>query len=100
MTPPAAAPIYVPDSGSPAAASTLDPASGSSTSSAPPTPSVASPRTCLQGGIQKLKVYTDGIVRYTYLTSSGEPYSLQEAMSTPHWKTTMQDWFHLKLAVI
>jgi hypothetical protein len=38
-----------------------------------------------------LKVYTDGIVRYTYLTSSGEPYSLPEAMSTPHWKTTMQD---------
>jgi hypothetical protein len=33
----------------------------------------------------------DGIVRYAYLASSGEPYSLQKAMSTPHWKMTMQD---------
>jgi hypothetical protein len=86
-----AAPVFVPDSGSPAVTSTLDPTPGSSTSSTPPASSVAGPRTCLQGGIQKLKVYTDGIVRYTYLTSSGEPYSLPEAMSTPHWKTTMQD---------
>jgi hypothetical protein len=33
----------------------------------------------------------DGIVRYAYLASSGEPYSLHKTMSTPHWKMTMQD---------
>lgn len=38
---------------------------------APPSP--ACPRTCLQHGIHKPKIYTDGTVRYGCLTSSGEP---------------------------
>jgi hypothetical protein len=66
-------------------------------SSVPPpiaTPGVATalpPRTRLQDGIRKSKKFNDGMVRYASLTTSGEPYNLQEALSTPHWKSAMED---------
>jgi hypothetical protein len=45
----------------------------------------------LQDGIQKPNKYIDGTVCYAFLSSSGEPSNLQEALSTPQWKTTMDD---------
>jgi hypothetical protein len=38
------------------------------------------PSTCLQHGIRKPKLYTDGTVRYGLLTSSGEPQNHNEAL--------------------
>jgi hypothetical protein len=64
---------------------------GSSTSQAAVVPSNAPPKTRLQGGIRKPKIYNDGTVRYAYLSTSGEPYNLQEALSTPHWKAVMHE---------
>jgi hypothetical protein len=48
-------------------------------------------RTRLQGGIKKPKEFTDGTVRYGNLAGNSEPFNLQEALSTPHWKSAMQD---------
>jgi hypothetical protein len=39
----------------------------------------------LQGGIRKLKVYTDDSIRYGNLAASSEPFNLQEALSVSHW---------------
>jgi hypothetical protein len=50
----------------------------------PPSPAVT--RLCAR--IQKLKVYTDGIIRYGMLTT-GIPYNLQEALSNDDWKSAM-----------
>jgi hypothetical protein len=36
-------------------------------------------------------VYCDSTVRYAFSTTSGEPHSLQEALSTPSWKAAMND---------
>jgi hypothetical protein len=41
------------------------------------------PRTRLQVGIHKPKQYTDGTVRYAFSAASGDPYDLQEALSSP-----------------
>jgi histone deacetylase 1/2 len=49
------------------------------------------PKTRLQSGISKPKVFTDGTVRYAYFTSTGEPSSLSEALGDPRWKASMQD---------
>jgi hypothetical protein len=49
------------------------------------------PKTRLQSGISKPKVFTDGTVRYAHLTSTGEPSSLSEALGDPRWKAAMQD---------
>jgi hypothetical protein len=51
----------------------------------------APPRTRLQDGIRKPKHYIDGIIQYAYSLNSGEPYNLQEALSNPQWKATMDD---------
>jgi hypothetical protein len=60
-------------------------ASGSSQQPiAPPSPVV----TRLHDGIQKLKVYTDGTIRYGMLTT-GIPYNMQEALSNDDWKSAM-----------
>jgi histone deacetylase 1/2 len=48
------------------------------------------PRTRLQSGIRKDKVYTDGTVRYSLFSSTGEPYTVEEALSDSHWKAAMQ----------
>jgi hypothetical protein len=65
-----------------------DPVSVPATALAP-SDSALPPRTRLQDGIRKPKKYTDGTVRYAFLSTSGEPYNLQEALSTPHWKAAM-----------
>ena len=47
------------------------------------------PRTRLQSRIRKPKVYTDGTIRYSCFTSSGEPQNLNEAFGDKHWKGAM-----------
>jgi hypothetical protein len=47
------------------------------------------PSTCLQHGIRKTKVYTDGTIRYGLLISSGEPNHLDEALGDSRWKSAM-----------
>jgi hypothetical protein len=42
-------------------------------------------------GIRKPKIYNDGTVRYANLTSSTEPYNVQETLSNPQWKAAMDD---------
>jgi hypothetical protein len=60
-------------------------ASGSSQQpTTPPSPAV----THLHARIQKLKVYTDGTIRYGMLTM-GIPYNLQEALSNDDWKSAL-----------
>jgi hypothetical protein len=41
--------------------------------------------------------YMDGTIRYTYLSSSGEPYNLQEALVVPHLKSAMEDKYNTLL---
>nr|ABA94335.1 retrotransposon protein, putative, Ty1-copia subclass [Oryza sativa Japonica Group] len=40
-------------------------------------------------GIRKEKVYTDDTLRYNFLTTSGEPHDLDEALSNHNWKNAM-----------
>jgi histone deacetylase 1/2 len=47
------------------------------------------PRTRLQGGIRKPKVYTDGTIRYGLLTITGEPSTVEEALGNKNWKEAM-----------
>ena len=51
------------------------------------------PRTRLQNGIVKPKVYTNGTVRYANLCTTGEPDSVDEALKLPKWRDAMQDEF-------
>jgi hypothetical protein len=53
-----------------------DPAGTSSVEVPAPAEPPAPPRTRLQDGIRKLKLYTDGTVRYAFVSSSCEPYNL------------------------
>jgi hypothetical protein len=69
----------------------LDPALGSSTPADVTAPAPAAPHTRLQAVTHKPKVYSDGTVRYAFSTTSSEPHSLQEALSTPSWKVAMND---------
>jgi hypothetical protein len=39
------------------------------------------PRTRLQSGIRKEKVYIDGTIKYGLFTSSDEPRTLEEALN-------------------
>jgi hypothetical protein len=55
-------------------------------------PSIA-PRTRLQFGIRKPKIFTDGIVRYGNLVISVEPQNLAIALSDPDWKNAMDSEF-------
>jgi hypothetical protein len=59
--------------------------SGFSAPPAAPAQPVAAPgvQTRLQKGIRQPKKYTDGIVRYVLLTSTGEPTKLNEALVDP-----------------
>ncbi|WVZ77133.1 hypothetical protein U9M48_025033 [Paspalum notatum var. saurae] len=66
--------------------------SGSSTATAPAAEialAPSRPRTRLQDGIHKPKVYTDGTIRYAMFTSSGEPQSVDEALKDKNWKNAM-----------
>jgi hypothetical protein len=47
------------------------------------------PRTRLQSGIRKEKVYTDGTVKYGFFASSDEPRNLEEALKDKNWKAAM-----------
>lgn len=69
-------------------------ASGSSASDEPvattaPPEVTLRPKTRLQSGIRKEKIYTDGTVKYSCFTSSGEPQNLNEALGDKNWKETM-----------
>jgi hypothetical protein len=44
------------------------------------------PKTRLQSGMRKPKVYTDGTIKYGCFTTSGEPHSLDEALNNKNWK--------------
>jgi hypothetical protein len=71
--------------------SASDPVLGSSTYDASLVPAPTAPRTHLQAGICKPKVYSNSTVWYAFCTTSGEPHSLQEALSTPSWKAAMNE---------
>jgi hypothetical protein len=62
-----------------ASASTTN-AMSSSTASGYHATDVHRPRTKLQGGIRKPKVYTDGTVKHNFLTTSSEPHNLEDAL--------------------
>jgi histone deacetylase 1/2 len=53
------------------------------------TPIPARPRTRLQDGIRKPKLYSDGTVRYGLSTFTGEPRSVEEVLTSKHWKKAM-----------
>jgi histone deacetylase 1/2 len=53
------------------------------------TPIQSRPRTRLQSGIRKEKVYTDGTVKYSFFISSDEPRNLEEALYDKIWKRAM-----------
>jgi hypothetical protein len=58
--------------------------------SAPPAP--PSPiRTRLHIGIKNPKNYTDGIILYDLLSSTGEPYTLREALVDENWRKAMEE---------
>ena len=57
--------------------STASPAAPVATAEPPPP---QRPCTRLQSGIRQPKVYTDGTVRYSLFTSTGEPQALEEAL--------------------
>jgi hypothetical protein len=63
-----------------------------STPDTTPTATAARPVTRAQQGIHRPRVYTDGTVRYGkhgFLTSSGEPHSIDDALTNPNWKHAM-----------
>jgi hypothetical protein len=70
----------------------LNTAHGDLLGSSVPSPAVgpSSPRTRLQHGIRRSKVYTDGTIRYGLVASTGEPNSLDEALANDDWKQAMQ----------
>jgi hypothetical protein len=57
-------------------------------------PAPTPPRTRSQSGNTKLKIFSDGTVCYAYTTSSGEPYTVQEALSSPDWKAAIIDEYN------
>jgi hypothetical protein len=61
--------------------------SSHSSVAAPSSP--ARPRTRLQEGVCKPKVYIDGTVHYGCYTSTGEPQNLEEALGDKNWKNAM-----------
>jgi hypothetical protein len=87
--PPSSAPGAAPAAplGSSAAAGTSSPASSPAPASMPP-PVTDRPRTRLQAGIRKPKVYTDGHIRYGFSTFT-EPRSVEEALAHKHYKEAM-----------
>jgi len=73
----------------PAAISTLDLVPVSSTAPSARGELYQRPKTRLQSGIRKEKRYTDGTVKYSFLTSTGEPQNLSEALENNNWKQAM-----------
>ena len=58
---------------------------------AAPAPTAPGPRTRLQRGIVKPKVYTDGHVRWCNSCITSELENLKEAFGYPRWKQAMQE---------
>jgi hypothetical protein len=46
-----------------------------------------------QHGILKTMIYTDGTIRYNFFSTTREPSSLEEALSSRHWKEAMDSEF-------
>lgn len=67
---------------------------GSSSTVAPP---VTRPRTRLQDGIVKPKLYTDGFIRWCNVCVSNEPGTLQEAFGDSKWKKAMEEEYNALL---
>jgi hypothetical protein len=91
-----AAPPPAPASGFPLAGSSEPPGSGGALQPETSFPVVkeARPKTWLQGGIRKPKVYTDGTICYGCLdTAASEPHSIAEALSNNNWKSAMDEEF-------
>lgn len=76
------------DSPASSAASPAAEASLPSYSIAPPMQVPAADRP-MHSGIRKEKIYTDGAVKYGFLTASGVPQCLDEALHDKNWKTAM-----------
>jgi hypothetical protein len=66
-------------------------ASGSNAPATSSEPEIQRVKTRSQSGISRPKVYTDGTVRYANFSATGEPTSLDEALSDPNWKKAMQE---------
>jgi hypothetical protein len=62
-------------------------------SSTPPglNPAPAPPRTRSQARVTKPKIFSDCTVCYAYTATSGEPYTVKEALSSLSWKAAMID---------
>jgi hypothetical protein len=56
--------------------------------SMPPRPTIRH-----QHGITKLKVYTNGTIRYSMLAASDEPRDLHDVLNSPEWKQEMDTEF-------
>jgi hypothetical protein len=52
------------------------------------------PRTRLQDGIRKPKTYSDGTVKYGFLSSTGKPRNIEEALHSKVWKDAMDTEFN------
>jgi hypothetical protein len=63
-----------------------------STMAPAPSPNIA-PRTRLQSGIRKPKIYYDGTIHYGNFAASEEPRNLSMALSDPNWKSAMDSEF-------
>lgn len=68
---------------------------GSSAASDPVPPPVPPPPhqdgARLSKGIREPKIYKDGTVRYGFLTSTGEPRNINDALADGNWRRAMQD---------
>jgi histone deacetylase 1/2 len=49
------------------------------------------PHTRLQSGVSKPKKFTDGMIRYAYFCSTGEPSSTTKALANVRWKAAMDE---------
>jgi histone deacetylase 1/2 len=70
--------------------SSVEPAESTETTDVDPPQEITRPRTRLQSGIRKDKVYTDGTIRYSLFSSTGEPHAVEEAINDLQWKEAMQ----------
>jgi len=90
VSPPASPPRSSTPPGS--AAASPSPSSQNTPESPPSsTTSPLRPKTRLQSGITRPKKFYDGIIRFGYFTSTGEPQTVQEALDDSKWKLAMQD---------
>jgi hypothetical protein len=65
------------------------------TSTNAPTSTNLRPRSHLQDGIRKTKVYTSGTIRYGCIASTvREPHDLSEALSNINWKNAMDSEYN------